>query len=422
MRLRTTRTSAAPNQCTSLNGSTQYYSKTSPAGMTFTDDFTVSAWIKLTSYGTSSVIASRYNGTSGWRFTLNTTGQLTLEGYNAGAGNISYVSSYNSIPLNKWVHVAAQLDMSAFTATTITSYTMINGVDVPATVTRVGSNPTALIQAGDLNIGASNAGSFFPGKIAQVAIYSAKVTQATILASMNQTLSGSETSLVSAYSFSNTINDLNTTNVNNLTANGSAVATNADSPYGTQADGTISTTLDYCVVRSVTFSTNTTIVVQVADGCTIPTSGGVSAVAYTAHNGPYGFPSTPNILGIAKIANYVTSASAADVDVSGLTVTVYVPAGGHAVEIKIGMLVYSTAGGDSGQISLYEDGSSIDQFLRVADGNNYYDFIMFEFTRYPSAGTHTYKVMAQRAGGTGTMRFGGAAANQMGYITAKLAT
>jgi hypothetical protein len=41
MRLRTTRTVAAPTQCTSLNGTTQYYSKSSPAGMTFTDDFTL---------------------------------------------------------------------------------------------------------------------------------------------------------------------------------------------------------------------------------------------------------------------------------------------------------------------------------------------------------------------------------------------
>jgi hypothetical protein len=68
--------------------------------------------------------------------------------------------------------------MSAFTATTLTSYTMLDGLDVPATVSRAGTNPTALIQAGNLQIGAANTLNFFPGKIAQVAIYNAKVTQA----------------------------------------------------------------------------------------------------------------------------------------------------------------------------------------------------------------------------------------------------
>lgn len=292
MRLRFTRTVLAPTQCTSLNGTTQYYSKTSPSGMTFTDDFTVSAWVKLTSYPASgATIASRYNGTSGWDLRINPTGQLILEGYNSGAANNSEVTSYQSVPLNKWVHIAAQLDMSAFTATTTTSYTMMDGVDVPASVTRGGTNPTTLIQpVADLQIGAGNSTLFFPGKIAQVAIYSAKVTQATILASMNQTLSGSETSLISAYSFNGIKTDLNTSNANNLTANGSAVETNADSPYGAQAGGTVSSTLDYGIVQSVAFSTNTTVIVQVPEGCTIPTTGGVSAVSYSVNKVPYGMP------------------------------------------------------------------------------------------------------------------------------------
>jgi hypothetical protein len=289
MRLRTTRTVAAPTQCTSLNGTTQYYSKAAPNGMTFTDDFTVSAWVKLSSYATTTLV-SRYNGTSGWSLNIDPTGQVFLIGYNAGAANFSYVGSYQSLPLNKWVHIAAQLDMSTFTATTTTSYIMIDGVDVPASVTRGGTNPTALIQAGSLEIGSRNGGTnFFGGKIAQVAIYSAKVTQATILASMNQTLAGTETNLISAYSFNNSINDLNA-NANNLTANGSAVATNADSPFGGQADGTISSTLDYAIIQKTAFSTNTTVTVQIPEGCTIPTSGGVTSVVYSANKTPYLMP------------------------------------------------------------------------------------------------------------------------------------
>lgn len=290
MRLRTTRTVSAPTQSASLNGSTQYFSKSSPAGMTFTDDFVVSAWVKLSSYAAGDMnIVTRYNGTSGWKLVLSNTGQVYMLGFNAGSTNQSYVASYQSIPLNKWVHIAAQLDMSSFTATTTTSYVMIDGVDVPAFVVRIGTNPTALVQAGNLEIGSTNGGTFlFPGKIAQVAVYSAKVTQANIRATISQGLSGSETSLVSAYSFNNSINDLNASNANNLTANGSAVATNADSPFGGQADGTISSTLDYGIVQSATSST---LVVQVPEGCTIPTTGGVASASYSSVKAPYGFPS-----------------------------------------------------------------------------------------------------------------------------------
>jgi hypothetical protein len=256
--------------------------------MTFTDDFVVSAWVKLTSYGAISVIASRSNGTSGWLLYVDASGAINLQGNNAGGSNLSKITSYQSIPLNKWVHVAAQLDMSTFTSTTTTSYVMLDGVDVPAVSFRSGTNPTALVQAGNLEIGSSNGGGTpFPGKIAQVAIYSAKVTQANIRATISQGLAGTETSLISAYSFNNAITDLNTSNANNLTANNSAGATNADSPFGGQAGGTISGTLDYGIVTAVT---NTTLTVQVPEGCTVPTSGGVSAVSYSPYKAPYGMP------------------------------------------------------------------------------------------------------------------------------------
>lgn len=325
MRLKTTRTVAAPTQCTSLNGTTQYYSKTSPSGMTFTDDFTVSAWIKMTSY-TGGIIASRYNGTSGWSFKTESDGRLTIAGYNASASNISYCISYQSVPLNKWVHVSAQLDMSTFTATTTTSYIMIDGVNVPAQVARAGTNPTALVQAGNLEIGSQNGGLLpFPGKIAQVAIYSAKVTQATILASMNQGLTGSESSLISAYSFNNSINDLSAT-ANNLTAQGSAVATNADSPFGYQADGTISSTLDYAIITKIA---TTAVTVQVPEGCTIPTTGGVSGVSYATVKAPYGFPSKKDKWTIESVLG-------ASLQSGSLTFNTYAQLTGFKLNVPIG--------------------------------------------------------------------------------------
>jgi hypothetical protein len=428
MRLMFQRTVAAPTTSTSLNGTTQYWSRPSASlgsTMTFTNNFVVSAWVKISAYpGVNGYgIASRYNGTSGWYLILQQSGQLQFVGFNGSAANFSFVQSYQSIPLNKWVHITAQLDMATFTATPTTSYVMIDGVDVPVNVQRSGTNPTSLVQAGNLEIGSLNGGqSPFLGKIAQVAIYSAKVTQATIAATISQTIPNGTTSLISAYDFNGNANDINTTSANNLTANGSVTATAADSPFGGQASGTISSTLDYGIIQSATFSTNTTVVVQVPDANTIPTSGGVSAVSYATSAYPYGMPSITNILGMVTVPNFVTSSAAVDSDLSGLTIPVYVPTGGHAVEFQIASLVYSTAGGDQGIFSLYEDGVIVNQFSRIADGNSYYDFISYEFTRYPTPGLHTYKVMVQRAGGAGTMRFGGEVATRPGVLKVRLAT
>jgi hypothetical protein len=311
-----TRTVPAPTQCTSLNGTTQYWVKTSPNKLTFTDDFVVDAYVKLSSYPTSTTasIASQFNGTSGWRMEINQTGQVGLYGINNGIANFSGVQTYQSVPLNKWVRITGQLDMSTYTATTTTSYIMLDGVDVPSFVSRGGTNPTALIQAGNLVIGADNTTAitrFFPGKIAQVAIYNAKVLQADIIKTHSQGLLGTETSLVSAYSFNGVATDLNTTTPNDLTAQAGAGYV-ADSPFGTQASGVPDGLHDYSITQSVS-SNGLTEVVQVPEGCAIPTSGGISAISYSGLKSPYGFPSNANkwlLQTILKTTNATTSNAA----------------------------------------------------------------------------------------------------------------
>jgi hypothetical protein len=362
-RIRTTRTVAAPTQCTSLNGTTQFYSRASGsvAGMTFTDDFTVSAWVKMTSYANGG-IASRFNGTSGWYLYITSSGQVQLGGANGGAGNVSLVQSYQSIPLNKWVHVSANLDMSAFATNTDGGATgsciTIDGINVPASVSRSGTNPTAIIQAGNLEIGSINGGtSPFPGKIAQVAIYNTKITNATILASMNQTLSGSETSLISAYSFNNSINDLNA-NANNLTANGSAVATNADSPFGGQADGTISSTLDYAIVTKVATTVAT---VQVPEGCTIPTTGGVSSADMSAWKVPYQFPAQEGKWFVETKINSDTSSYGAKTAATWFDTifAITVPIGEWTTDTRVGVQTNGVSAVRSPEVALSTSTSSV---------------------------------------------------------------
>jgi hypothetical protein len=422
MKLQLSRTVAAPDQCADLEASSsQYFNKTSPNGMTFTDDFVVSAWVKLESYGTYTV-ASRYNGTSGWLLRVDSSGRPTLAGFNAGAANYSLVQSYASLPLNKWVHIAAQLDMNTFTATTTTSYVMFDGVDVAATVVRGGTNPTALVQAGNLEIGSANATEFFDGKIAQVAIYSAKVTQATIKASMNQALSGSETSLISAYSFDNAITDLNA-NDNDLTAQGSAVATATDSPF---ANAVAAGTLEYAEVNSVTFSTNTTVNVRVPDTCQIPTSGGVSAVSYSTQSNPYGLPAFSNIIGMA-ILGAVPSASSSvpQTQIPGLSVTCYIPTGRR---VKVTLFADSTSNSTSGAFSVLSicDGA-VSSTTQLTLGNYFMaavsQRIAVNIVGEPSllSGSHTINA-GMGTGSSGTMQFAnGASTISPAYLKVELA-
>ena len=333
MRVRTTRTVSAPTQCTSLNGSTQYFNRASASltGMTFTDDFTVSAWVKVSSYA-SGVIVGRYNGTSGWYLIMTSSGVLQIVGHNNAASNFRLGQTFQSVPLNKWVHITAFLDMSGYSYTTDSgatgSYIMIDGVVVPGSMSQGGTNPASLLQAGDLQIGAVNgATTFFPGKIAQAAIFNARITPTTIRGYISQGLSGTETNLISAYSFNGVITDLNTTNANNLTAQGSAVATNDDSPFTTNSFGTETGTLDYGLVQRVV---TTSVTVQVPEGCTIPTSGGVSAMSYSTQQAPYGFTIDKNrweILCLVKTQLNTGSVASSATITNIPTVYIVVPVG-----------------------------------------------------------------------------------------------
>ena len=284
MRLKLSRTVAAPTQCTDLeSGSSQYYSKTSPAGLTFTTTWTAMAWVKLESYALGGIIARRNADTEGWSLAVNASGQLVATSLRIASNNSDTVS-YASLPLNKWVHVAAATDLSG------TTLMYIDGVLAPSATTVTGTAATLVQGTTALVVGArKSAGTDpFDGKIAQAAVFSTKLSAATIASYASQTLSGSETSLISAYSFNGVITDLNTTNANNLTAQGSAVATNTDSPY---ANAVTAGTEEYAIVHAVTYSTNTTVNVQVPEGCAVPTSGGIANVYYSNSKVPYGFVS-----------------------------------------------------------------------------------------------------------------------------------
>jgi hypothetical protein len=314
MRGRANRTVSSPIQCANLNGTSQYFNRTSGInGLTATDDIASGAWIKLTNYPTSTAqILSRDNGSSGFEFRLELAGTVSMLGRNASSSNYSRVLSYSSVPLNKWIHVAAQLDMSAFTATATTSYVMVDGSDVAVSVDRGGTNPTSFVQAGNLEIGAHNGGlQLFPGRIAQAFVTSGKLTQAQVNAIKNQGITAADVAtynIVSAYSLSGAsgLTDINTTNANNLTSVGSATATTNDAPFGVLGDGTNSANYDHFIVMA-TSSTNIT--VQVPEGSTLPTTGGITSWSYSSVDSPYNFPGSEDKWTIVQPAFVVTHAT-----------------------------------------------------------------------------------------------------------------
>lgn len=282
-KLKIPRTVAAPTQSTSLNGTNQYWSKTSPAGMTFTDDWAAGAWITgLTAYG-NTTIESRFNGTSGWQLAINSSGQVTMIGYNAGSTNYRQITSYQSVPLNKKVHVAAQMDMSAYTLTSTTCFIMIDGVEVPAFLSQGGTNPTALVQAGDYQIGALNGANFFNGKLAQVFVSSTKLTQAQVRAFKDQKLTtalATTYSMAAAFPFDGNGNDVST-NANNLTANNGATATDTDTAFSTDVFG--------IATKVILSGPDTLATVFCPTGAGVPNET-LGTTSYSTARAPYGFP------------------------------------------------------------------------------------------------------------------------------------
>jgi hypothetical protein len=129
----------------------------------------------------------------------------------------------------------------------------------------------------------------FDGKIAQASVHSACLSDAQIKAMASQIISSSTPSIVSGFTFNGAATDVSA-NANDLTASGGATY-GTDSPFNAT---------EYGIITANSFSTNTTLTVQVPEGYAIPTTGGVSSMYYSTQDVPYGFPVEEDI-SITKI-------------------------------------------------------------------------------------------------------------------------
>ena len=387
-KLKIPRTSTAPTQAMSFTAaSSQYASKASPAGITFTSAYTCEAWVYLNSYtGNDQGIISRYDGTNGFILYVTGAGQLTVN-----AGSTTNQISYQSVPLKRFVHVAA-----TFSAGTMNLY--IDGVLVPSTKTGAA---TSITQAGNLQLGAYNSTKFLDGYISEARIWSVAQTAQQIRDNQNKSLVGNETNLVALFKGNGNFND-STANANNLTASGGAIATQTFASIGTAPMNAI----EYAIVTSkpVYSGGNTTCTVFTPTGTGIPNET-LGAVSYSSMRTPFGFPTDFDLLGYvyAKPLLMTTwsGGSTTGVVVNGLQATVNIPTN-QTIKLTWNIPQMSnTTDGIRGDMYLIMDGVQVAAWYErtwlIGSGGNAHCLT----TELPvSAGSHTFEARIGMASGT----------------------
>lgn len=330
MRLKIPRTGTTPTQSADFNGTTQYATKVTPTGLSFTNNYTCEAWINIDSLtaGVALPIGGRYNvSTGGFVLYLEGDGRVGLVGRNGA--NADYVTSNRAIPLGRWVHVAASMDLS-----TASAAVYIDGVAVSNTYNN--SPATSIVQAGELQIGHYTVSTgFLDGRVSDFRIWSTVRTAQQIRDNMNQQLVGNEANLVGYWKLNGDFND-STANANNLTAQAGATATFADNPFSSNA---------YAIVMSnpVFSAGNTTLTVQTPTGYPIPNQT-LGALSYSGVKVPFGFPADPSKWILLAIANDLQLTGSVTTGAKDLGFNLLIPVGDWKIDFgAIGRVQTATA-------------------------------------------------------------------------------
>jgi len=327
MRAKFTRAVTPPTQCADLEASSsQYASNASPTGITFTDDFTCEAWVKLESYtGSNMAIVSRQSST-GWILTITASG--TVQIYGRGSGTDT-ATTYQSVPLSKWVHIAATLDMSGGVGTIY-----LDGVEVPSVPSSAAST---LTQAGNLEVGSFAGSNFFDGKLADVRVWS-DIRDADEIRDNMYAYPSDTTGLVAHFKLNGDFTD-SSTNGNDLTASGGAVATNVDNPWNAT---------EYGIITAVSASD---IQVFCPQGYGIPNET-LTAPFYSTQSAPFGFPRDKGLWKIQVLGGtQETQTVAANTPELLVGFEIAVPVGSW--EIGYSGAVYHDNGGSASMYSVF---------------------------------------------------------------------
>jgi hypothetical protein len=166
-----------------------------------TNNLTVEAWVKRSSTGSLHTIIGNYDAS--WPILFRIDSDHIILGVNTAAS----IQGTTAIPVGIWTHVAGTYD-----GTTLKVF--VNGL-LDGQTTFGGSFITT---TRELRIGGglNNNTEYFPGDIADVRMWNITKTEAEITASMNTTLTGTESGLIANYQFTE---GTGTTTANSATGN-----------------------------------------------------------------------------------------------------------------------------------------------------------------------------------------------------------
>lgn len=359
MKLSVVRSVTPSTQCMSFTAaSSQYATKASPTGITFTSAFTCEAWIYLNSYtGTNQWVISRSdNSTGGFLLRLTPSGQIDL--VYGSSSSFTTSTSYQSVPLKRWVHIAGVVS----SVSSKIAFIYINGQVVPFSQT---GTATTLTQTGNLSIGAANTGvasTFFDGFIYQPRVWSVARNQTNIRDNMGLTLTTASNLVFTTADSS--FNDASGVG-NNLTAENGASATATGNPFNAIEYGFITTLSSSSItIRSV----NGVIPAQTLD-----------TPQYSLMDSPYGWPSTSTSLHGHRLLELpfqaqqtttsTTSASFGGSDSSGDWWPVTIPANCSRIRIK----AFNTSVSNPGGVTVFGifDGSNRIGQINQNNSNNF---------------------------------------------------
>jgi len=281
MKIQLKRSTTPPATSANFNSSlSQYMYNVSPSGITFTNQFTIEAWVYMFSYGTLQGILNRSSGSTsgGWNFEITSGGQVRAF-YGTGSSFTDFISN-QAIPLNQWVHVAVSVSSTA----TKTAVIYINGTSV-YTYSALTAATSLTQQSIYLTVAAQNngTGGYFNGNITEVRLWSNAQTQTQIRANMGINLVGTETGLVGLWRLGNGDITDRTSNANNLTKSSILVTVGTTYPYNP---------IEYGIITSYSANTPTvgtnTITVYTGNSNVIPNQTLTNPYISTARL-PYGF-------------------------------------------------------------------------------------------------------------------------------------
>jgi hypothetical protein len=424
-KLRIPRTGTTPTTSMAfVAASSQYAVKTSPTGITFTDDFTLEAWVYVDSFSQQTIIG-KYNlaADDGFTLSVNPVGAVTI--YAAGAaGAVRRTDTYQSITTGKWTHIAATMDASAGA-----SRILIDGIEVPAVMSGAA---TSIVQAGNLQVGAHD-GANSPAnmKIANARIWSTVRTPAEIRDNMNKETPASTTGLVAHFKGNGSWND-SSANANHLTAVNGAVNNFASHPYSAN---------EFAIqTKPAVFSGgNTDVTIFTGSGC-LPNET-LGATSYSTARAPFGFPADKSKW---TVATYLST----DVNFGvGSFTTMYYAFAGLALTVPSGawkLVEYATVNyqGSTGATILGRSAMSTENVVAGAGFSLSSAYIPGMATRsggntnstefnaiinaaaditIPTQTTYRAGFRTEAGGGSISMRHIGSAADMISYIKAECA-